>query len=149
MHQTFMEAALKQAELAFSKNEVPVGAVLVQNNRIIAQAHNLCETRRDPTAHAELLVLQQGLAQCDYYLSDTTLYVTLEPCVMCIGAAIHTRVSRIIFGAFDAQAGCCGSVADPADGWFDHRIEVVGGFMEEPCAELLSRFFRERRNEKV
>ncbi len=141
----YMQLALEEAFEAYRLDEVPVGAVLVQGGKVIARTHNLCEAANDPTAHAELLAIREGCRQCDGRLTGATLYVTLEPCAMCTGAAILSRVSRIVFGAFDERAGCCGSVVDITDGWFNHSIEVIGGVMEEECAGILTDFFHEKR----
>lgn len=142
-----MEAALRLARAAAVREEVPVGAVLVRDGTILAEAHNEMVHRGDPTAHAELLCLQQGLraAGADR-LPDATLYVTLEPCAQCAGAIILAKVGRVVFGAWDDRAGMAGSVHDilrhPR---LNHRPEVLGGVLEEECGELLKGFFRERR----
>jgi len=145
MDERFMRMALEEAQRAFEEEEVPVGAVLVKNGKVIARAHNLTEAASDPTAHAEMNALREGARAEGGRLSGSTLYVTLEPCAMCAGAAVNARVSRIVFGAFDPNAGCCGSVADITDGWFNHSIEVVGGVLEDECAALLRSFFERRR----
>ncbi len=142
---TYMRMALEEAQLAYQQDEVPVGAVIVQGGKVIARAHNLCEASDDPTAHAELLAIREAARKCKGFLNGCTLYVTLEPCAMCTGAAVNSRVSRIVFGAFDEKAGCCGSVVDMADGWFPHSIEVIGGVMEEECGDILSAFFQQKR----
>ena len=145
MDERFMRIALEEAQRAYELDEVPVGAVLVMRGKVIARAHNLCVASSDPTAHAEMLALRAAAREEGGRLSGSTLYVTLEPCAMCAGAAINARVSRIVFGAFDSRAGCCGSVADITDGWFLHSIESVGGVLEEECAALLQAFFEEKR----
>ena len=145
MDERFMRMALEEAQRAFELDEVPVGAVLVHSGKFIARGHNLCEAASDPTAHAELNVLKEGARKQGGRLVGSTLYVTLEPCAMCAGAAINARVSRIVFGAFDARAGCCGSVADITDGWFNHTIELTGGVLEQECAALLQTFFEKKR----
>lgn len=145
MDERFMRMALEEAQRAYELDEVPVGAVLVMRGKVIARAHNLCEAASDPMAHAEMLVLREAIRKEGGRLDGSTLYVTLEPCAMCAGAAINARVSRIVFGAFDARAGCCGSVADITDGWFMHTIEVAGGVLEEECAALLQAFFEDKR----
>ncbi|MDL2234977.1 nucleoside deaminase [Christensenellaceae bacterium OttesenSCG-928-L17] len=144
MDEKYMRMALEEARRAYALDEVPVGAVFARDGKVIARAHNLCEAAGDPTAHAEMLALKDAARETGGYTGGT-LYVTLEPCAMCTGAAILSRVSRIVFGAFDPNAGCCGSVCDMADGWFNHSIEVIGGVMEEECAELLKEFFEARR----
>ena len=145
MDERFMRIALEEAQRAYELDEVPVGAVLVMRGKVIARAHNLCVASSDPTAHAEMLALRAAAREEGGRLAGSTLYVTLEPCAMCAGAAINARVSRIVFGAFDSRAGCCGSVADITDGWFLHSIESVGGVLEEECAALLQAFFEEKR----
>lgn len=145
MDERFMKLALEEAQEALLLDEVPVGAVLVQNGKVLARAHNLCEAGDDATAHAEILCIREASRLLGGRLTGCTLYCTLEPCAMCAGAAILARVSRIVFGAFDIRAGCCGSVMDITDGWFNHSIEVIGGVMEENCVTLLQRFFEEKR----
>ena len=143
-----MRHALREAEKGFSKGEVPVGALLTNSDgRILAKAHNLPISRHDPTAHAEILVLRDaGEFNKNYRLTGSTLVVTLEPCIMCMGAAFHARISRLVFGAFDPKSGAAGSLYDlPADRHFNHRIEVISGIMEKECSDLLQNFFRYRR----
>jgi tRNA(adenine34) deaminase len=142
-----MTAALEQARRAASAGEVPVGAVVFRDGAVVARAHNETVARRDPTAHAELLAVQQALRllQTDR-LNDCTLYVTLEPCAQCAGAIVLAKVGRVIFGAYDAKAGMAGSVGDllrhPG---LNHRAQVVGGVEEEQCGKLLREFFEGRR----
>lgn len=145
MDERFMRMALEEAHRAFELDEVPVGAVVVLRGKVIARAHNLCEAAGDPTAHAELLAIREAARKEGGRLHGGTLYVTLEPCAMCTGAAINARLSRIVYGAFDAIAGCCGSVADITDDWFGHSIAVAGGLYEEECGALLSAFFEAKR----
>jgi len=144
-----MKHALREAEKGFAKGEVPVGALLTNSDgRIIAKAHNLPISRHDPTAHAEILVLRNAAGEFynNYRLTGSTLVVTLEPCIMCIGASFHARISRLVFGAFDPKSGAAGSIYDlPADRRFNHRIEVISGIMEKECSDLLQNFFRHRR----
>ena len=146
-HERRMRLALVEAERAFAENEVPVGAALLRGDTVLATAHNLCVLRRDPMAHAEMLCIEEGIRQCGGYLGDCTLYVTLEPCVMCAGAALQARLGQIVFGAFDARAGCCGSVLDITDRCFYHSIPVWGGVLKAECAAPLSRFFADKRGE--
>ena len=141
----YMAMALEEAQKAYREDEVPVGAVIVHNGKVIARAHNLCKAAKDPTAHAELLAIKEAAKILGGWLNGATLYVTMEPCPMCAGAAVNARVSRIVFGAYDEIAGCCGSVADLCDHWFPHSVEVIGGIREDACVELLSNFFREKR----
>ncbi|MBI4583069.1 MAG: nucleoside deaminase [Planctomycetes bacterium] len=147
-----MLLALKQAEMALEEGEVPVGALLFENTtgKVIARAHNQRELLRDPTAHAELLVITQGAAHYDAWrLSEVTLVVTLEPCLMCAGAIIQARIPRVIYGADDSKAGAFRSVhpvlVDPRN---NHRPEVIAGIRAAECGDLLQRFFRSRRAEQ-
>lgn len=143
--EAYMRLALDEARAAFAENEVPIGAVLVCGDKILASNHNRCEQRHDPTAHAELLCIQEAVAQYGGRLSDCTLYVTMEPCAMCIGAAVNAKLPRLVFGAFDARAGCCGSVMDLSDRCFLWSVEVWGGILETECAGLLTDFFEKIR----
>ena len=142
-----MELAIQQALLAEKIDEVPVGAVLVKDDQLIAQAHNQPISNNDPTAHAEIQVLRKaGKNLENYRLPNTTLYVTLEPCTMCLGAMIHARVSRVVFGAFDKKTGVCGSCADLSSSeCFNHSLIVEGGILAENCQSLLQDFFKKRR----
>ena len=148
MHEKWMILALEQAKLAEKLGEVPVGAVLVQDEQLIAGAHNQPIINHDPTAHAEIQVLRAaGKKLGNYRLPNTTLYVTLEPCTMCLGAMIHARVSRVVFGAYDPKTGVCGSCQDlSTSACFNHNIEVKGGILASECKDLLQRFFKNRRN---
>ena len=144
---TGMEAALRLARTAAVREEVPVGAVIVRDGEIVAEAHNEMVQRSDPTAHAELLAIQKALAGVgDGRLPNATLYVTLEPCAQCAGAIILAKVDRVVYGAHDARCGMAGSVYDllrhPR---LNHRPEVVGGLLSAECADLLKRFFLARR----
>ena len=143
----YMRAALAEAKVAASVGEVPVGAVLVRNDKIIGRGLNRPVQDNDPTAHAEIVALRAAAQDVgNYRLPDTTLYVTLEPCIMCVGAMLHARVRRLVFGAYDARAGAAGSVVDLCDHrQLNHRMEVNGGLMEEGCAGLLAKFFETRR----
>ena len=146
-NQQGMELALAQARLALAAGEVPVGAAVVDEaGRVLALAHNQTGQTGDPTAHSELLALQaaqkgRGRAR----LSGCTLYVTLEPCAMCTGAALLARVDAIVFGAFDPEAGCCGSVIDLTDGLLHRTPRCIGGVREEECLALLQAYFQARR----
>jgi tRNA(adenine34) deaminase len=142
-----IEAALTQARAAASAGEVPVGAVVVRDGTVIAEAHNEAAQRGDPTAHAELLAIQRALHMLGTdRLADTTLYVTLEPCALCAGAMVLAKVGRVVFGAYDPKAGMAGSVADVLrHPMLNHRPEVRGGVEEEACGRLLQSFFRDRR----
>lgn len=143
-----MELAIQQALLAEKIDEVPVGAVLVQDDQLIASAHNQPISNNDPTAHAEIQLLRAAGEQLNNYrLPNTTLYVTLEPCTMCLGAMIHARVSKVVFGAFDEKTGVCGSCQDLSTSeCFNHAIEIQGGVLADECKNLLQNFFKNRRN---
>ncbi|HWW19881.1 MAG TPA: tRNA adenosine(34) deaminase TadA [Steroidobacteraceae bacterium] len=143
----FMRAALERARAALSAGEVPVGAVLVRHDAIIASGTNRPIAACDPTAHAEIEALRAGArAQGSYRLADTTLYVTLEPCPMCAAALVHARVRRVVFGAFDPRVGAAGSAIDifKLEG-LNHRVDVFGGVLQQQCSALLQGFFAERR----
>lgn len=143
----FMRRAIALAEQAGAAGEVPVGAVLVSGDRIIAEGANNPIANHDPTGHAEIVALRAGGQALDSYrLTDTVLYVTLEPCVMCASAIVHARVRRVVFGAFDPKAGAAGSLTNVfALPGLNHRVDVFGGVLEAECGALLSRFFAERR----
>ena len=143
----FMRAALAQAVAARAAGEVPVGAVLVRDERIVAHGANAPIASNDPTAHAEIAALRAGgRALGSYRLTDTTLYVTLEPCVMCAAAIVHARVRRLVFGAWDPRAGGAGSLANVFNlPGLNHRVDVFGGVLMEECARLLDEFFAARR----
>ena len=143
----YMELALVLARRAADAGEVPVGAVLIQDGAVIAEGWNQPIGAHDPTAHAEIVALRAaGLRQKNYRLAGTTLYVTLEPCAMCIGAAINARVSRVVFGAWDAKAGACGSVFDLSrEPRLPHRIDVFGGVRSEESSAILKQFFDQKR----
>jgi tRNA(adenine34) deaminase len=146
-HQEFMQIALQQAQLAADLGEVPVGAIIVKNNQVIAMAHNRPIGLHDPSAHAEIQALRQaGLTLGNYRLMDCTLYVTLEPCAMCAGAIQHARIANLIYGASDPKTGACGSVVDlMANQKLNHHTQVMGGLMADECASMLSNFFKQRR----
>lgn len=143
----FMQQAIEQAHLAAIAGEVPVGAVLVRDGQVISKAFNKPITNHDPSAHAEMLALRQAaLAEQNYRLPGTTLYVTLEPCAMCVGAILHARVDRIVFGAPDPKTGAAGSVVDLfAIKQINHQTSIEGGIMGDECGQLLRNFFKERR----
>ncbi|HYP64699.1 MAG TPA: tRNA adenosine(34) deaminase TadA [Steroidobacteraceae bacterium] len=143
----FMRVALGQALAAAASGEVPVGAVLVRGEEIVAAGHNAPIVSHDATAHAEIAVLRAaGRALGSYRLTDTTLYVTLEPCVMCASAVVHARVRRLVFGAWDPRAGGAGSIVNVFSlPGLNHRVDVFGGVLMEECAALLQQFFAQRR----
>lgn len=143
----YMRLAIQEAEKASEAGEVPVGAVLVHKNRILGRAHNQAELLKDPTAHAEMLALTQACeALGQQRLPDTTLYVTLEPCPMCVGAMILARIGRLVFGAREKKTGACGSVVHLlADGEWNHRFKIEEGLLEFESAALLQEFFKKKR----
>lgn len=148
-HERWMHMALDEARLAAKEQEVPVGAVLMRGGELLARAHNTCRQQNDPTAHAELLCLRQALKATKGRLEGCALYVTMEPCAMCAGACVNAKLPKLVFGAFDAQAGCCGSVLDLCDHALLWSVEVWGGVLESECAALLTEFFRERRGATI
>ena len=143
----WMDLAIKQAIKAEKEGEVPIGAVLVKDELLIAKAHNQPIIKNDATAHAEIQVLRNaGKKLQNYRLTGSTLYVTLEPCAMCFGAMIHARIERIVFGAYDPKTGVCGSSQDLTNAnCFKHKINVTGGVSERKCSQLLQSFFKSRR----
>ena len=144
----FMRLALEQAATAQVNGEVPVGAVLVRGDEVVAVGANCPIATHDPTAHAEIVALRSGgTALSSYRLTETTLYVTLEPCVMCASAIVHARVNRLVFGAWDPRAGAAGSIVDVfALQGLNHRVDVFGGVLMDECSERLKAFFGEKRS---
>ena len=142
-----MQEALKLANMAADKNEVPVGAVVTFKNKIIARAYNQVEMLKDPTAHAEMLAITQATNYLSSkWLQDCTLYVTIEPCSMCAGALVLARIKRLCFGTSDPKAGACGSIVNITHHKkLNHRIEIKRGILKEDCAKLLSDFFKKKR----
>ncbi|MDC0491915.1 tRNA adenosine(34) deaminase TadA [Candidatus Pseudothioglobus singularis] len=143
----WMHFAIEEAIKAENIGEVPVGAIIIKNEQIIAKAHNMPILKNDPTAHAEILAIRRACKKIqNYRLIDTTLYVTLEPCNMCLGAIIHARVSRIIFGAFDSKTGACGSSENlKSANFIKYKSKIYGGILEKDCQNILQKFFKERR----
>lgn len=150
-HYQFMTQAYYEAEKAFSLNEIPVGAVIVQNDIIIGRGHNMVESLGDPTAHAEMIAITAACESIGQkYLNNCTLYVTLEPCFMCSGALIWAKIDTIVFGASDEKAGSCGTLLNLAQHKrLNHSIKVIQGVMESDCSEILSRFFKKLRQSEV
>ncbi len=146
----WMRVALTEAEIALKEGEVPVGCVVVKDGAIIGRGHNRVETLKDPTAHAEILALTAAAATLNNWrLNEATVYITIEPCLMCTGALILARPRRVVFGARDEKFGCLGSQYDIArDNRFNHRLEVQEGILASAAVELLQKFFQERRNSK-
>ncbi|MFH5886233.1 tRNA adenosine(34) deaminase TadA [Halalkalibaculum sp. DA3122] len=147
-HQKFMLQAFKLAEQAYEEDEIPVGAIVVQEDRIIGKGYNQTERLNDATAHAEMLAISAACSTIESkYLTDCTLYVTLEPCPMCAGALVWSRIERVVFGTLDARAGACGSLFNIADNEkLNHRVEVIQGVMEEDCKWILQHFFENKRS---
>jgi len=146
----WMQQALMLAQKAELQDEVPVGAVIVKDNQLIAEGWNQPIQSNDPSAHAELTAMRNaGQALNNYRLTDTTLYVTLEPCSMCVGAMIHSRVKRLVFGAYDMRTGATGSAINLiGESFHNHKVEVQGGVLENECREILQSFFKRRRKNK-
>lgn len=146
----YMNVALGEAEKARMLNEVPIGAVIVINDEIIARGYNLRETEQNAIAHAELLAINEACGKLgSWRLEEATLYVTLEPCPMCAGAILQSRVKRVVFGAHDPKAGCAGTFMDLLqDQRFNHQCEVTSGVLEEECGGILTAFFKELRSRK-
>ena len=144
----YMELALQQAALAPHIGEVPIGAVLVHDHKVIAAGYNYREVSQDPTAHAEMIVIRKAAERLQTWrLTETTLYVTLEPCPMCAGAIVQARIARLVFGAWDPKAGACGSIFDiPVERRLNHRVQVMGGLLERESRGLLQEFFRAKRS---
>ncbi|CAM3198544.1 tRNA adenosine(34) deaminase TadA [Rhodothermus bifroesti] len=147
-HRRWMEVALREAERAFEEGEVPVGAVVVQNDRIIGRGHNRVEQLKDPTAHAEMLAITAACSTLGTkYLNGCTLYVTLEPCPMCAGAILWARIDRVVFGAFDEKAGAASTLYNLLqDARLNHQVEVLSGLEADRASALLQAFFRQRRS---
>lgn len=145
--QLFMQEAIKQAQFAGKSDEVPVGAVIVHDNKIIARAHNQVEMLKDPTAHAEMIAITQATNYLSRkWLQDCSLYVTIEPCSMCAGALVLARIKRICFGAADPKTGACGTIVNIAQHrQLNHQVEVLGGVLDHVCGSLLSEFFTAKR----
>ena len=147
MHEHFMRLALEEAEQALREEEVPVGAVIVHQGRLIARAHNQREQLHDPTAHAEMIAITQAAeSRQSWRLDDCTLYVTLEPCPMCAGAILQARIPTVVYGASDPKAGAVDTLFRLLDdSRLNHRVESVAGVLAEPCGAILSRFFQTQR----
>jgi len=143
----YMTLALQEAQKAFQLGEVPIGAVVVRREKVIAMAHNLRETNKSATAHAELLAIEEACRVAGgWRLTDTTLYVTVEPCPMCAGAILQARIQRVVFGALDPKAGACGSLLNILqDPRFNHQVDIVAGVLEEDCKAIMKDFFRQLR----
>jgi len=150
MDEKFMREALDEARLAFDEDEVPIGAVAVVDDKIVARSHNVRERTSDPLGHAEILLLQQLIGKHESWrLDQVSVYVTCEPCLMCAGALIQARIPRLIYGCNDLKAGACGSLYSVTeDSRLNHRIETVSGILQNECSQILSDFFRSKRQKK-
>ena len=146
----FMKEALKEAKKAYDKLEVPVGAIIVKDDKIIARAHNLKETKLDTTKHAEILAIQKASKKVGAWrLCDCEMYVTLEPCSMCAGALINSRIKKVYIGARDEKTGACGSVLNLLEDYeFNHKVEIEYNVLEDECSKILTQFFKELRKLK-
>ena len=151
MHEDLMREALALARQAASTGEVPVGAIIVKDGVVIGRGHNQPISRHDPTAHAEVLALRDAAQHLgNYRLPGCDLYVTLEPCCMCVGAMMHARIARVFYGAADAKTGACGSIINLfSEGRLNHHAEVSGGWLADEASGLLKAFFAQRRNANV
>ena len=148
-HERWMEFALKEARTAFSNNEVPVGAVVVHNGIVIARGSNQIELMNDPTAHAEMIALTAAASHLESkWLKDCTLYVTLEPCPMCAGAIVLSRIPIVVFGSYDPKMGACGTLFTITnDSRLNHRVHTIGGVLDDVCGALLKEFFKKKRGQ--
>lgn len=146
----FMQEALKQAKKAYDIGETPIGALIVQNGKIIARGYNKRETKKNALMHAEVIAIDKACRKLGgWRLPRCEMYVTLEPCAMCSGAITHARIERVYFGAYDAKTGCAGSVTNLFEpNMFCHTVEVTGGVMEKECSEIIKKFFKELRESK-
>ncbi|NMB26615.1 MAG: tRNA adenosine(34) deaminase TadA [Tissierellia bacterium] len=150
MDNIYMRLALEEAYKAFSTYEVPIGAVIVHNGKVIGKGYNKRETLKDPLAHAELIAIKEASNYLGgWRLIDCTMYVTLEPCAMCAGAIMNSRIERLVIGAKDPKMGCCGSVVNLVDNpKFNHRVEVETGVLEDECSNIITNFFKQIRKNK-
>lgn len=150
IQEKFMKEALKEAKKAYGKLEVPVGAVIVKDGKIIARAHNIKEEKKDTTKHAEILAISKASKKLDSWrLTDCEMYVTLEPCSMCAGALIQSRIKKVCIGTMDEKTGACGSVLNLLEDYtFNHKVQIETGILQEECEELLKQFFKELRKIK-
>lgn len=146
----YMKAAIREARKAYALDEVPIGCVIVQNDRIIARGYNRRNTDKNTLAHAEISAIKKATKKTgDWRLEDCTMYVTLEPCQMCAGAIVQSRLSKVVIGSMNPKAGCAGSVINLLQmKQFNHQVEIVKGILEEECSSMLSRFFQELREKK-
>ena len=146
----YMKSALKEAQKAALKDEVPVGAVIVKDGKIISRGHNLRENKKDPSAHAEFICMLKAAKKLNgWRLLGCTLYVTIEPCPMCAGLIINSRIPRVVFGAHDKKAGAFGSIYNLNEGKLNHVCEITSGVLESECSEIIKTYFKEKRNAKA
>jgi tRNA(adenine34) deaminase len=147
MEEKFMKQALIEARKAYGKDEVPIGAVIVKDGKVIARGHNTRQQTQNAVNHAEMIAIQKACKKVgSWRLCDCDLYVTLEPCPMCAGACINSRLNAVYFGAYDAKAGCAGTLYNlPEDERFNHRLKVEGGILQQECVKILSDFFKQKR----
>lgn len=150
MQEKFMKIALKEAKKAYDKEEIPVGAVIVKDGKVVAKAHNLKELKNDTTKHAEILAIQKASKKLDSWrLQDCEMYVTLEPCSMCAGALIQSRIKKVYIGTMDYKTGACGSVLNLLNDYkFNHYVEIETGILADDCEKILKDFFKELRKNK-
>lgn len=146
-HEKWMKLAFYEAEKAFNSDEVPIGAIIVKNNLVVGKGYNQCESLNDPTAHAEIIAITSAANTIsNWRLNDCKLYVTKEPCPMCAGALINSRIKMVIFGMYDEREGCCGSLYQLCrDSRFNHQLSVKGGVMESHCKLIIKDFFNKKR----
>ena len=150
-NEKYMKEALKEAQKAYKKLEIPVGAVIVKDGKIIAKAHNIKEEEKDTTKHAEIIAIQKASKKLKAWrLTDCDLYVTLEPCSMCAGALIQSRIRKVYIGTEDKKTGACGSVLNLLEDYkFNHKVEIENGILKEECEAILKKFFKELRSRKA
>lgn len=150
MQEKYMRAALKEAQKAYNKGEIPVGAVIVKDDKIIARAHNLKELKKDTTKHAEIIAIQKASKKLESWrLEDCEMYVTLEPCSMCAGALIQSRIKKVYIGTMDYKTGACGSVLNLLNDYkFNHYVEIENGILKDECENMIKQFFKELRESK-
>ena len=146
MEEKFMREALKEAKKAYDKNEVPVGAIIVSNDKIIARAHNLRETKKNSLCHAEIIAINKACKKLqNFRLENCDMYVTLEPCAMCAGAIVQSRIKRVIYGAKDEKYGMAGTISNVFELKSNHKVELLKGIMEEECSNIIKEFFKKLR----
>lgn len=150
MDEKYMKEAMKQAKKAYKQDEVPIGCVIVHEDKIIARAYNKRNMKKNPLAHAEIMAINKAAkALGDWRLEECTMYITLEPCQMCAGAIVQARIPKVVIGSMNPKAGCAGSILNLLQvAKFNHQVEIVSGIMEKECTEMLQNFFKELRKKK-